>query len=57
MARDTPRDPDAFFDQQYYDRGWSDGVSDLEYFNPPKPQGTRAHGLYLAGFEKATKQD
>lgn len=57
MARDTPRDPDAFFDQQYYDRGWADGVSDLEYFNPPKPQGTREHGLYLAGFEEATKQD
>ena len=57
MARDTPRNPDAFFDQQYYDKGWDDGLSGLAYFNPPSPQGTRAPTLYLAGFEEATKQD
>ena len=57
MARDTPRNPDAFFDQQYYDQGWADGLSDLAYFNPPSPQGTRAPVLYSAGFEEATKQD
>tara|TARA_R110000796_G_scaffold248377_1_gene375092 strand:- start:2066 stop:2239 length:174 start_codon:yes stop_codon:yes gene_type:complete len=57
MAKDTPRDPDAFFDQQYYDQGWADGMSDLEHFKPPKLHGIREHGLYLRGFEEATKQD
>tara|TARA_R110000796_G_scaffold1431_1_gene5710 strand:+ start:590 stop:763 length:174 start_codon:yes stop_codon:yes gene_type:complete len=57
MARDTPRNPDAFFDQQYYDQGWADGMSDRGHFKPPSLHGIREHGLYLAGFEEATKQD
>ena len=57
MAKDTPRNPDVFFDQQYYDQGWADGMSDRGHFKPPSLHGIREHGLYLAGFEEATKQD